>query len=62
MLSTNGGSTTALVGFMMAMANTYGLIIVIVLMGNGLIALPRRMWELGNTSEELVRMYMLVGY
>lgn len=61
MLSTNGGSTAALMGFMMAMANTYGLIIVIVLMGNGLIALPRRIWEMGNTSQELVRLYMLVS-
>ena len=60
MLSTNGGSTTALMGFMMAMANTYGLVIVIALMGNGLVALPRRIWEIGNTSHELVRLYMLV--
>lgn len=61
MLTTNGGSTSALVGFMMAMANTYGLMIVIVLMGNGLVALPRRLWEMGSTSDELVRLYMLVG-
>jgi hypothetical protein len=61
MLSTNGGSTSALLGFMMAMTNTYGLMIIIVLMGNGLVALPRRMWELGNTSDELVRLYMLVS-
>jgi hypothetical protein len=59
MLSTNGGSLDAVQGFMIAMANTYGLMIVIVLMGNGLVALPRRVWEMGNTSQELVRLYML---
>jgi hypothetical protein len=60
MLSTNGGSTSALIGFMMAMTNTYGLLIIIVLMGNGLVALPRRIWEMGNTSAELARLYMMV--
>lgn len=60
MLTTNGGSTSALMGFMVAMANTYGLMLVIALMGNGMISLPRRVWEMGNTSQELVRLYMLV--
>jgi hypothetical protein len=60
MLSTNGGSTEALMGFMMAMTNTYGLVIVIVLMGNGLVSIPRRLWEMGSTPNELLRLYMLV--
>jgi hypothetical protein len=60
MLSTNGGSTEALMGFMMAMTNTYGLMIVIVLMGNGLVSIPRRLWEMGSTPNELVRLYMMV--
>mmetsp|Transcript_2258 Transcript_2258/g.3469 ORF Transcript_2258/g.3469 Transcript_2258/m.3469 type:complete len:696 (-) Transcript_2258:95-2182(-) len=47
------------IGFMMAMGNTYGVVLIILLMGNGLVALPRRLWHMGNTGVELTRLYLL---
>ena len=44
----------------MAMGNTYGVLLIICLMGNGLVALPRRLWQLGNAEGELIRLYLLV--
>lgn len=32
-------------GLLMALANTYGLLFVIVLLGNGVIEVPRRLWN-----------------
>jgi hypothetical protein len=60
-LATKGSSgAVQFVGFMMAMGNTYGIVLIILLMGNGLIALPRRLWNMGNTEVELNRLYLQV--
>jgi hypothetical protein len=45
---------------MMAMGNTYGVLLITVLMGNGLVGLPKRLWIMGNSDEELQRLYISV--
>lgn len=61
MVSTSGGSLYQVVGFMMAMGNTYGVLLITVLMGNGLVALPKRLWTMANIDGELQRLYMSVS-
>lgn len=61
MVTTEGSKATInFIAFMMAMGNTYGVILIILLMGNGLVALPRRLWQMGNTENELNRLYLSV--
>ena len=62
MIITSGGSLFEVIGFMMAISNTYGVILLIFLMGNGLAALPRRMWQLGDDLDELRRLYISVSF
>jgi hypothetical protein len=42
------------------MGNTYGILLITVLMGNGLVGLPRRMWYYADTEGELNLLYMMV--
>ncbi|KAL1921754.1 uncharacterized protein VTP21DRAFT_10396 [Calcarisporiella thermophila] len=51
----NGGS---LLAFVMAMANTWGLLLVIIFMGYGLVDVPRRLWMSANTERELKQLYI----
>ena len=51
----------ASVGFVKAMGNTYGILLITVLMGNGLVGLPRRMWFYADTEGELNLLYMMVN-
>ncbi|ORZ00351.1 LMBR1-like membrane protein-domain-containing protein [Syncephalastrum racemosum] len=44
-------------GFVMAMANSWGLFLAIVLMGYGLVAVPRRLWLTGSTQRHLRQLY-----
>ncbi|KAI9496861.1 LMBR1-like membrane protein-domain-containing protein [Zychaea mexicana] len=44
-------------GFVMAMANSWGLFLVIVFLGYGLVAVPRRLWITGNTKRHLRQLY-----
>ena len=60
MLFTTGLSLNEVVAFGMAMSSTYGIVVIIVLMGNGLVALPRRLWQLGDSPRELRRLYLSV--
>jgi hypothetical protein len=61
MVSTQGSKATIdFIAFMMAMGNTYGVILIILLMGNGLVALPRRLWQMANTECEINRLYLTV--
>lgn len=55
---TGNGSPYQVINFMMAMGNTYGVFIIIVLMGSGLVGLPRRLWQLADSEKELSRLYM----
>ena len=59
-VATGNGSFSQVIGFMMAMGNTYGVLIIIVLMGNGLVGLPKRLWQLTDIEGELIRYYILV--
>lgn len=61
MVASGNGSPTEVVSFMMAMGNTYGVLIIIFLMGNGLISLPRRLWQIGDSESELIRLYLSAG-
>lgn len=60
LLSTTGLSPSEVVGFMMALNNTYGVFLIILLMGSGLAALPRRLWQMGDNKQELRRLYISV--
>lgn len=42
---------------MMALANTYGLLFIILLLGQGLIQVPRQLWETSFNDMELQRLY-----
>ncbi|KAI7856552.1 LMBR1-like membrane protein-domain-containing protein [Circinella umbellata] len=44
-------------GYVMAMANSWGLFLVIVFLGYGLVAVPRRLWIAGNTKRHLRQLY-----
>lgn len=60
LVATKGSTKTFhFLAFMMAMGNTYGVILIILLMGNGLVALPRRLWRMGNSKTELTRLYVM---
>jgi len=58
-VSSGKGSVTNIVGFMMAAGNTYGLLLIILLMGSGLVNLPRKLWQLSDYSAEQMRYYLL---
>ena len=62
-VATHSGTVSEVVGFMMACSNTYGVFLIIVLMGSGLVALPRRLWQLADYEAELQRLYIsVIGY
>ena len=58
MVSTNEASLSQVISFLMAMGNTYGVFLITVLMGSGLVGLPRRLWQTGDVEMELRRLYM----
>lgn len=41
----------------MALANTYGLLFIILLLGHGLVQVPRQLWETSFIDRELQRLY-----
>lgn len=53
---TSAGSVS---GFMMALANTYGLLFIILLLGHGLIQVPRQLWQTSFNDKELQRLYFV---
>ena len=52
-------SASSVSGFMMALANTYGLLFIILLLGHGLIQVPRQLWETSFNEKELARLYFI---
>ncbi|CAN0298049.1 unnamed protein product [Pylaiella littoralis] len=57
-LAVSGQNGTGSVsGFLMMMANTYGLLFNILLLGQGLIQVPRQLWETSFDDKELQRLY-----
>ncbi len=61
MMSTSAGSFSQVLAFMMAMGNTYGVLLITVLMGSGLVSLPKRLWAMSDSQEELRRLYLLAA-
>jgi hypothetical protein len=61
-LIVEGGSFDKIIAFMMAMTNTYGIVLIIVLMGNGLVSLPRRLYQMGDYESELQSLYIQVRF
>ncbi|CAN0145164.1 unnamed protein product, partial [Phaeothamnion confervicola] len=51
---------TSLSGFLMAWSNTYGLLLIILLMGHGLVEVPRRLWRSSFPQKELSLMLFRV--
>ena len=43
-------------GFMMSAANIYGLILIILLLGYGIVEVPRKLWEDANPHKSLRRL------
>ncbi len=60
MVSTSGGTFSQVIGFVMAMGNTYGVLLITLLMGNGLVALPMHLWRLGDIERGLRELYLSV--
>ena len=46
---------------LITLGNTYGLIIVALLMGYGLVAFPRSLWQKANPESELRRAQIMAG-
>ena len=51
-------SVKALMAFLLIFGNTYGLLLVICFLGNGLVEVPRSLWRLRNRDKELERVIM----
>jgi hypothetical protein len=60
LVSTSGGTFSQVIGFVMAMGNTYGVLLLTLLMGNGLVALPMHLWNLGDVDRGLRELYLSV--
>ena len=61
MVPTSGGTFSEVIGFVMAMGNTYGVLLITLLMGNGLVALPMHLWRLGDVERGLQELYLSVS-
>eukprot|EP01035_Chromulina_nebulosa_P034696 gene34696-46579_t len=57
MLSSGSGSLYQIIGFTMAMSNTYGVLLITILMGNGLVGIPKRLWLMADRERELQRLF-----
>lgn len=57
-VSIGKGSFSQVLGFMMAMGNTYGVILISLLLGHGLVAVPQRLWMMADTESELQNLYI----
>lgn len=49
-------------GFVMALGNTYGLLLVILLLGYGLVDIPRRLWRQSKPAQELQRVQIMATH
>ncbi|KAI8581661.1 hypothetical protein K450DRAFT_230566 [Umbelopsis ramanniana AG] len=55
----NGYTTRdKLQGYVMAMANSWGLLLAIIFMGYGLVAIPRKLWYAANVRKQLKHLYI----
>ncbi|RYH13070.1 hypothetical protein EON65_36550 [archaeon] len=58
MVASRGLTFTEIISFTMAMSNTYGVLLITVLMGSGLVSLPKRLWNMADIENELKRLYI----
>lgn len=58
-LITTEKATVQIEDFLMAIGNTYGVLLLVVLAGSGLIGVPRRLWEMTETDSELERCWLI---
>lgn len=61
MVATSGLTFKEIISFTMAMSNTYGVLLITVLMGSGLVGIPKRLWNMADSEGELRRFYVSVG-
>jgi hypothetical protein len=45
-------------GYVMAMANSWGLLLAIIFMGYGLVSVPRKLWYAANVRKQLKHLYV----
>jgi len=60
LVSSGHGTVSQVLGFTMAMGNTYGVLLLSLLMGNGLVAIPLSLWRLGDVEKGLQEIYLSV--
>jgi len=58
MAASGEGTPAQAVNFLMAMGTTYGVLIITVLLGSGLISLPRQLWRKSSPQTELNCLYI----
>lgn len=58
-LITTEKATVQVYVFLMAVGNTYGVLLLVVLAGSGLIGVPRRLWEMTEFDSELERCWLI---
>jgi len=58
LVSSGHGTVSQVLGFTMAMGNTYGVLLLSLLMGNGLVAIPLSLWRLGDVEKGLQEIYL----
>eukprot|EP00981_Chlorochromonas_danica_P000709 scaffold147_cov164-Ochromonas_danica.AAC.26 len=58
MVATSGLTFKEIISFTMAMSNTYGVLLITVLMGSGLVGIPKRLWNMADSEGELRRFYV----
>lgn len=61
MVASGGGSFAEVIGFVMAMGNTYGILLITLLLGNGLVAVPVYLWNIADVERELQNIYLAVS-
>eukprot|EP01083_Nonionella_stella_P108594 315984_1 len=61
LLATDGISADGLVGFCVSLANAWGLTLLVLTMGYGLVEIPRKLWYSGNPEIRLNHMYFKVS-
>lgn len=54
----SAGTLSHIITISMAMSNTYALLLITVLVGNGLVGVPKRLWMMSDTEMELSRLYI----
>jgi hypothetical protein len=54
----HGSSPIGTWDFLMALGNTYGVLLLVVLAGNGMVMLPVRLWRVGDVDRALRTLYM----